>query len=113
MPRRKQNPLIKLAKIIPKELDKFAEQYDRTTDKEKLIGDLGDLMKLRRTNLGLYANITNTLGLNQQCEDETEVHIRLHHSNQQGVDQSTDDQRIHALVLFLIQYYVDVSEICY
>ena len=74
-----------------------------------MLADLGDLMKLRKSNLGLYANITNALSLNQQVEEDTEVHIRLHHANQGGVDRSTDDNRTHALVLFLIQTYVDVS----
>ena len=109
MPHRKQNPLIKLAKIIPKDIDLFAEQYDKSNDKEKLLADLGDLMQLRRSNLALHANITNTLGLNQQVEEETEVCIRLHHSNQGGLDRSTDDNSTHALVLYLIQTYVDVS----
>ena len=113
MPRRKTNPLVKLARIIPKEIDAFAERYDRAVDKEKLLADLGDLLKLRKTNLALYANITNTLGLDQQVEEETEMHIRLHHANQLGADHTTNDDRTHALVLFLIQTYVDVSNCIY
>ena len=109
MPRRKANPLLKLAHIIPKDIDAFAETYDRAVDKGKLLADLGDLMKLRRTNLALYVNITNTLGLDQQVEEETEVHIRLHHANQGGANHTTNDDRTHVLVLFLIQTYVDVS----
>ena len=111
MPWRKPNPLLKLAKIIHKVIDLFAAKYDKSNDKEKVLDDLGDLMKLRRTNLALYASITNTLGLNQQVEEEVEVHIRLHHAQQDGIDHSTDDNRTHALVLFLIQYYIDVSRL--
>ena len=110
MPRRKPNPLLKLARIIPKEIDLFAAKYDKSNDKEQVLAELGDLMKLRRTNLALYASITNALGLNQQVEEEVEVHIRLHHARQDGNDYTTDDDRTHALVLFLIQYYVDVSK---
>ena len=50
MSHRKTNPLVKLACIIPKEIDAFAERYDRAVDKEKLLADLGDLLKLRKTN---------------------------------------------------------------
>ena len=110
MPHRKINPLIKLARIMPKDIDAFAKKYDRAVDKEKILGDLGDLMKLRTTNLALYANITLALGLNEQVEEETELHIRLHHANQGGADHTTDDNRTHALVLLLIQTYVDVSK---
>ena len=109
MGRKKLNPLVKLAKINPQEVDKFAEKYDQNADKEHTIQQLGDLMKLRKTNLALYANITNALGINQQVEEDAELHITLHHSNQNGKDHSTDHDRTHALVLFLIQTYVDVS----
>ena len=98
---------------MPKAIDDFADKYDKAVDKEKLLCDLGDPMKLQKTNLSLYVSITNTLGLTQIVEDETEVHITLHHVNQNGIDRSTDHDRTHALVLFLIQTYVDVSKLWY
>ena len=109
MPRRKPNPLVTLAKAVPTDVDKIALEYDSATDKEQFIDDLGDLMKLRRDNISLYARLTLALGIHQKVEEETEQYLILYHSNQGGVDRSTDNNRVYAMMMYLVQTYVDVS----
>ena len=109
MPRRKANPLVNLAKVLGQEIDNFAADYDRALDKEKIIADLGDLMKLRKQNIDLYDRLTLALGINQKVEEEAEQFLILYHSNQDGTDHSTNYDRIHAMLMMLIQTYVDVS----
>ena len=109
MPRRKANPLVNLAKVMAQEIDDFVSVYDKAGDKEKVIEDLGDLTRLRKQNIDLYTRLTLALGLHQKVEEETDQHLILYHSNQNGKDESTNYERIHAMLMFLIQTYVDVS----
>ena len=55
-----------------------------------MIDDLGDLMKLRKQNIDLYAPLTLALGINQKVEEEAEQYIILYHSNQNAADHSTN-----------------------
>ena len=109
MPPRKKNPLIILAKKIPAAIDNFAVAYDASSDKEELFKTLGDVHALRRRNLDLFSRMTYAIGVDQRVVEETEQHIRLYHSTQNGVNKITDNPRIDALVHFLTCKYVDVS----
>ena len=55
MPRRAINPLIKLAKLMPLEIDKFARQYDLADDKKAFVRTIGDLHNLPEENKSIYA----------------------------------------------------------
>ena len=108
---KKVNPLISLAKIMRSEIDKFAVKYDNAEDKDALIHSLGDLHNLtdiQKSN-GMYASITNAVGITDDIYNDCLLHMFHNHSNQGGVNRCGDDDRLRALSDFVVQAYVDVS----
>ena len=59
--------------------------------------------------MDLFCRLTYAMGINQGTEEEAEVHLRLYHSTQNGQDQSSNVQRINAMIMFLTAKYIDVS----
>ena len=108
---KKVNPLIALAKIMRSEIDKFAKKYDECDDKPALVRSLGDLHNLSdaQKKAGMYAAITNAVGITDDIYNDCQLHIFHHHSNQGGVNRCGDSDRLRALSDFLVQAYVDVS----
>ena len=108
---KKVNPLIALAKIMRSEIDKFAMKYDQSEDKPALVRSLGDLHNLSaaQKEQGMYAAITNAVGITDDVYNECQLHMFHHHSNQGGVNRCGDSDRLRALSDYIVQAYVDVS----
>ena len=102
--------LIETAKKMPNDLDDFIVNWDKAEDKTSHMLTLGDVMSLRFEDLDYFARMTYALGINTQTEEEAEVYLRMHHSNQTGANQSSNNRRIDAMINFLTAKYVDVSQ---
>lgn len=104
-----KNPLVTLAKKIPKEIDIFAVGYDEAVDKNDYMMGISDLMSLKKNNSPSYASMCYALGIHQGIIEEAESHIRLYHSYQNGVNRMGDNKRIDNIIEFLTFKFIDVS----
>ena len=109
MPRKPVNPLIKLANVMSEEVDKFAARYDDAIDKKEFVRNIGDLQTLTENQKGMYANITNAVGITDDIYNDTFIHLFRNHSHQGGINRQGDSSRIYAMADYLVQTYVDVS----
>ena len=91
------------------ELDQFACKYDNAEDKEEFHRSIGDVVVLSRDNRDLYIKLTTALGITDGVENELDLYLIYHHSNQNGKNRMGDRDRVYAMMEYLIQTYVDVS----
>ena len=111
MPRRPLNPLIKLAKVMPSEIDRFALRYDMAEDKKEFVKTIGDLHNLPPENKSLYAKVTLALNITDDVYNDCMLYMLNTHSNQNGVNHTGDSDRLYAMTDFIVQAYVDVSSL--
>ena len=109
MPRKPVNVLIKLAKVMEEEIDIFAAKYDDAIDKKQFVREIGDLQTLTGNQKGMYAQITNAVGITDEVYNEAYIHMFRNHSNQGGVNKTGDGSRIYTMCDYIVQTYVDVS----
>ena len=109
MPRKPLNPLIKLAKIMGAEIDRFPLRYDMADDKKEIVRSIGDLHNLPPENKGLYAKVTLALNITDDVYNDCMLYMLNHHSNQNGINHTSDSDRLYAMSDFIVQAYVDVS----
>ena len=94
---------------MSEDVDTFACKYDDAIDKKAFVRGIGDLQTLSENQKGMYANITNAVGITDDVYNDCYIHIFREHSHQGGINHNGDTPRIYAICDFLVQNYVDVS----
>ena len=109
MPKGTINPLVKLAKLMPSEIDKFARKYDLADDKKAFCKAIGDLHNLPPEKKHLYAKVTLAVGITDDVYNDCMIHMFNNHSKQDGVNHTGDSGRLYAMCDYIVQAYIDVS----
>ena len=109
MPKGTINPLVKLAKLMPSEIDKFARRYDMAENKKEFCKTIGDLHSLPPEKKYLYAKITLAVGITGDVYNDCMIHMFNNHSRQDGINHTGDSDRLYAMSDFIVQAYIDVS----